>query len=126
MYCGRMEEDSGDDVLVAYHNLFLLCQDSDLRNSGEEGRCTAFGSPVVPLLKQSIAQTLLFFFPFGNLQGSICFLSPNFLLSSTKAFTLLALSTSSSRTKILLSSTPHFLAAALTTNDIFRVHSLNP
>lgn len=28
--CGEELEDSGDDVLVAYHDLFLLCQDSDL------------------------------------------------------------------------------------------------
>lgn len=35
--CGEELEDLGDDVLVEYHDLFLLCQDSDLDIRGKRG-----------------------------------------------------------------------------------------
>ena len=81
----------------------------------EKRNNTALGSPVVPLLKHNTAQTSLFNFPRGNLEGWTWPTSPYRLPASSKSAIDLNPSACPSRTKMRILSTLNLFAALVTT-----------
>jgi hypothetical protein len=62
-------EELSDDILMGYYDLWLYRMDLGIQGCRIKVRPTAFGNPVVPLLKHSTAHTSLFIFPVGKLHG---------------------------------------------------------